>query len=79
MAITAIDHGRRVVTVTSQCVKPCCSEVASHRMAFMTCIFGGSLNGSSWPAESWADSLRNHATAVRRVIEAIASDVDPFE
>jgi hypothetical protein len=77
MAVTAIDHGGRVVTVTSQFVGSCSSKVASQELAFTTSIFGGSLTDLRWQAKSWDDSLQNHAAAVRQVIEAITSDVAP--
>ena len=37
MAVTAIDHGGRVVTVTSQAVEIASSKIAPPRVAFATC------------------------------------------
>jgi hypothetical protein len=76
MAVTAIDHGGRVVTVTSQLVEIASSKNTPQSIAFTTSIYGGPLNDSMWQAKSWSASLRNHAAAVNQVIEAIASDVD---
>jgi hypothetical protein len=76
MAVTAIDHGGRVVTVTSQHVEFGSSKIEAPDSTFATSIYGGPLNDLSWQATSWSASLRNHALAVNRVIEAIASDVD---
>lgn len=76
MAVTAIDHGGRVVTVTSQHVEIGSSKIEPPDTTFATSIYGGPLNDLSWQATSWSASLRNHAIAVNQVIEAIASDVD---
>jgi hypothetical protein len=76
MAITAIDHDGRIVTVTSQPVKIALSNNTPQSMAFATSIYGGPLDHSSWQATSWSASLRNHSAAVNQVIEAIALDVD---
>ena len=76
MAVTAIDHGGRVVTVTSRSVEIASPKIAPPYTAFATFIYGGSLSDLSWQAASWSASLRDHALAVNRVIEAIASDVD---
>jgi hypothetical protein len=76
MAVTAIDHDGRIVTVTSQPVEIAFSNNTSQSMAFATSIYGGPLDRSFWQATSWRASLRNHSVAVNQVIEAIASDVD---
>ena len=76
MAVTAIDHYGRIVTVTSQSVEIATSNNASQGTAFATNIYGGPLDHSSWQATSWSASLRNHVVAVNKVIEAIALDVD---
>ena len=75
MAVTAIDHDGRIVTVTSQPVEIATSNT-SQSMAFATNIYGGPLDHSSWQAKSWSASLRNHVVAVNKVIEAIALDAD---
>jgi hypothetical protein len=76
MAVTAIDHGGRIVTVTSQPVEIASPNNTPQSTSFATSIYGGPLDASSWQATSWTASLRNHAVAVNQVIEAIASDVD---
>jgi hypothetical protein len=76
MAVTAIDHDGRIVTVTSQPVEIVPTNNTPQSMAFATSIYGGPLDHSSWQATSWSASLRNHSVAVDQVIEAIASDVD---
>jgi hypothetical protein len=63
MAVTAIDHGGRLVTVTSihdECLR-------------------WPLNAPMWRAESWSASLQNHAAAVNQVIKLIALDADPTD
>ena len=79
MAVTAIDHGGRVVTVTSQAVEIASSNIGPPYMAFATSIYGGPLSDLSWKAASWSASLRDHALAVNQVIEAIASDINPSD
>ena len=76
MAVTAIDHGGRVVTVTSQRVDIPASNGTSSDSAFTTSVHGALLDRTMWQATSWAASLRNHSTAVSRVIEAITSSVN---
>jgi hypothetical protein len=75
MAVTAIDHDGRIVTVISQPVEIATSN-HTQSMAFATSIYRGSLDQSLWQATSWSASLRNHVIAVNKVIEAIALDVD---
>jgi hypothetical protein len=79
MAVTAIDHGDRVVTVTSRILETVSSENSPDCTAFTTSVYGGPLNASMWRAKSWSASLRNHAAAVTQVIEIIASDADPAD
>jgi hypothetical protein len=76
MAVTAIDHGGRVVTVTSQLAGTSSSENILQGTAFTTSVHGGPLDASMWRAKSWGASLRNHAAAVNQVINSIASDAD---
>jgi hypothetical protein len=76
MAVTAIDHGGRVVTVTSQPVAIPSPDGTSQDLAFATNIHGGFLNDTIWQATSWVASLRNHASAVSQVIDAIALSAD---
>jgi hypothetical protein len=76
MAVTAIDHDGRIVTVTSQRVEVLSASGPSHDYAFTTKIHGGSLKDTMWLATSWAASLRNHATAVSKVVNAIALSPD---
>jgi hypothetical protein len=75
MAVTAIDHDGRVVTVTSRVVEIASSNNTPQIMAFATSTYGGPLDHSSWQATSWSACLRNHSAVVNQVIEAIASDV----
>ena len=79
MAVTAIDHGDRVVTVTSRLAETVSSENSPQSTAFTTSVYGGSLDASMWRAKSWSASLRNHTAAVNQVIEIIASDPDPAD
>ena len=65
MAVTAIDHGGRVVTVTSQAVE-IASKIAPPHVAFATSIYGGPLSDLAWQAASWSACLRHHALAVIR-------------
>jgi hypothetical protein len=76
MAVTAIDHDGRIVTVTSQPIEIATSDNTSQSISFATSIYGGPLDHSSWHATSWSASLRNHAVAVSKVIKAIALAVD---
>jgi hypothetical protein len=76
MAVTAIDHDGRVVTVISQLVQTRSPSNTSAESPFTTCIHGGPLNASMWLATSWPASLRNHAIAVSRVIDAMARLMD---
>ena len=76
MAVTAIAHDGRMVTVTRQLVESATSSNTIQSMAFATNIYGGPLGHSSWQATSWTASLQNHVIAVNKVIEAIALDVD---
>jgi hypothetical protein len=52
MAITAIDHGGRVVTVTSQLATTVSSENSPLSTAFTTSVYGEPLNASMWRARS---------------------------
>ena len=74
IAVTAIDYRGRVLTVVSQADATCCSARAPEVMPFMTIMFGGPLGQMIWKGDTWADSLRNHETAVCKLIEAISSD-----
>jgi hypothetical protein len=76
MAVTAIDHGDRVVTVTSRLAEIVSSENSPQSTAFTTSVCGGPLDASMWRAKCWSASLRNHAAAVIQVIEIIAPDAD---
>jgi len=77
MAVTAIDHGGRVVTIISRLVGTTSSQNTPQRVAFTTSVHGGPLDASMWRARSWSASLRNHAAAVNRVVKAIVSDIEP--
>jgi hypothetical protein len=72
MAVTAIDYGDRLLTVISRSITERRSGLEP--MPFRTSVFGGSLGEMTWKADTWPNSLRNHALAVCKVIEIIASD-----
>lgn len=73
MAVTAIDYCGRVLTVVSQSDVNCGSTQTSEVIPFMTIMYGGSLGQMTWTADTWANSLRNHETAVCKLIESISS------
>ncbi|WP_316239471.1 hypothetical protein [Bradyrhizobium sp. SZCCHNR1015] len=73
MAVTAIDYCGRVLTVVSQSDVACGSTQTTDVIPFMTIMFGGPLGQMTWKADTWANSLRNHETAVRKLIESISS------
>jgi hypothetical protein len=80
MAVTAIDHGGRVVTVTSQLTKVVPTKTPQGQgPTFTTSIHGGPLNASIWQANSWNTSLENHAVAVTEVVKLITSDANPID
>lgn len=76
MAVTAIDHGGRVITVTSQLAK-FVPAMASQNPTFTTCIHGGPLNASVWQANTWGKTLENHAGAVSKLVKLITADESP--
>ena len=73
MAVTAIDYCGHVLTVVSQSDVTWGSTQTSEVTPFMTIMFGGPLGQETWPADTWANSLRNHETAVCTLIESISS------
>jgi len=73
MAVTAIDYCGHVLTVVSQSDVTWGSTQTSEVTPFMTIMFGGPLGQETWPADTWANSLRNHETAVCKLIESISS------
>jgi hypothetical protein len=79
MAVTAIDHDGRVVTIISQLAQTASSANTPQSPTFTTSVHGGPLNASMWRAHSRSASLQNHAAAVNQVIKLIASDVDPID
>jgi len=74
MAVTAIDYRGRVLTVVSRSDAACSSAQEMGPMSFTTTILSGPLGQLSWTAETWTNSLRNHETAVCRLIQSIASE-----
>lgn len=73
VAVTAIEHGNIVITVTSQLREARLSRSAAAEGPFVTTIFGGPLCGETLASTTWRMMLRNHAGAVRRVAEFIAA------
>jgi hypothetical protein len=73
MAVTAIDYCGHVLTVVSQSDVTCSSAHKADVIPFMTIMFGGPLGQMTWKADTWANSLRNHETAVCTLIESISS------
>jgi len=43
---------------------------------FVTTILGGPLGGETWEGMTWSTMIRNHAGAVTRVAEFVASKQD---
>jgi hypothetical protein len=74
MAVTAIDYRGRVLTVVSRSDAACGSAQTVGLAPFTTIILGGVLAQMMWKADSWTNSLRNHETAVRELIQSITSD-----
>ena len=73
MAVTAIDYCGHVLTVVSQSDVTWGFTQAADVRPFMTIMFGGPLGQMTWKADTWANSLRNHETAVCTLIESISS------
>ena len=73
MAVTAIDYCGHVLTVVSQSDVNWGSTQTADVIPFMTIMFGGPLGQMTWKADTWANSLRNHETAVCKLIESISS------
>jgi len=76
MAVTAIDHSGRVITITSQLLESASSANPTTSPTFVTSVHGAALPTTVWQASSWTASLQHHATAVNKVIGAIASDFE---
>jgi hypothetical protein len=74
MAVTAIDYRGRVLTVVSRSDTACGSVQEMGPISFTTTILSGPLGQLSWTAETWMHSLRNHETAVCKLIQSIAAD-----
>lgn len=74
MAVTAIDYRGRVLTVVSRFDPACDSVQKTDPISFTTTILSGPLGQLSWTAETWMNSLRNHETAVCKLIQSIAAD-----
>ena len=76
VAVTAIEHGDIIVTVTSLVEQPGPLPCSLAKGSFVTTIFGGPLHGETWTGETWGTMLRDHAGAVSRVAELIALEQD---
>jgi hypothetical protein len=68
MAVTAINYRGRVLTVVSRSDTACGSAQEMGPISFTTTILSEPLGQLSWTAETWMNSLRNHETAVGRLI-----------
>ena len=75
VAVTAIEHGNIVITVASLIRKSGPSSAGADG-AFVTTILGGPLGGETWEGATWSTMIRNHAGAVARVAEFVASEQD---
>jgi hypothetical protein len=73
MAVTAIEYRGHVLTVVSQSDVTCSSAQTPDVIPFVTTMFGGPLGQMMWKADTWASSLRNHETAVCKLIQLISS------
>jgi hypothetical protein len=76
VAVTAIEHGDIIITVASSVREPEPLPSAAAKGPFVTTILGGPLCGETWAGETWSTMLRNHAGAVSRVAEFVASEQD---
>lgn len=74
MAVTAIDFCGHVLTVVSQSDVTRGSAQTADLIPFRTIMFGGPLGQMTWKADTWASCLRNHETAVGKLIESISSE-----
>lgn len=79
VAVTAIEHGKIIITVTSRVQEAeasLCTEIGG---PYVTTIFGGPLGGETVVTDSWKMMLSNHAVAVARVTEFIADGANSAE
>ena len=76
VAVTAIEHGDIIITVASLVREPGPLPCTSAKSPFVTTILGGPLRGETWAGKTWGSMLRNHAGAVSRVAELVASEQD---
>jgi hypothetical protein len=77
IATTSIEHRGIVITINSQFLGVAATAgVNGQPYLFMTVVFGGPLGGKAWRGRSWSGTLRNHATAVREVIKALAVETE---
>jgi len=74
VAVTAIEHCNIVITVASLAHGPVPSTAPDG--TFVTTIIGGPLRGETREGKTWSAMIRNHAGAVTRVAELIASEQD---
>ena len=74
IAITAIEYGEIVVTVTSRFVGDDRSSSEIRPMPYLTSIAGGPLSGASWTSRTWSKALHNHVDAVGLVDDALISE-----
>ena len=72
VAVTAIEHCNIVITVASLAYEPI--PPTAFQGTFVTTIMGGPFRGEMWEGKTWCAMIRNHAGAVSRVAEFIASE-----
>ena len=71
VAVTAIEHGKIIITVTSRVQETEASLSTEMGGNYVTTIFGGPLGGETVVTDTWKMMLCNHAVAVARVTEFI--------
>jgi hypothetical protein len=74
VAVTAIEYGDIVVTVTSRFLGDDHSSSEIRPMPYLTSIAGGPLSGWTWTSRTWSKALHNHVTAAGLVADAFASE-----
>jgi hypothetical protein len=73
VALTAIEYGNILVTVTSRSIGGESSSFEIRPLPYMTSIAGGPLSGQTWRSRTWNKALYNHVKAVSDVADALAA------
>jgi hypothetical protein len=73
VAVTAIEHGNIVITVAS--IMQDSGPAPDIGSMFVTKILGGPLGGETWEGMNWSAMIRQHAGAVSRIAEFVASEL----